>query len=264
MEIQLTFARHYARLVWLLLYDSESYEAQLASLGALVSASKAGPVTIQARDWRLAVNGELVPESYPGAQDLTAQLIGHSILEFTLVQDAALSDMLLFARILASEPVPGDGGKNVLGRLRAIDARSVPVKVETLPAPRGATASNAARVPGMIPDISLFTAAPTREGVAAEAHNGRENESRVSAHEGELLDDQDPEQMFHVVTANSTPKGSMTTHFEQLDAARTPAAATASRVGAAVNSETSGIIPGILAGFDSVAARGAGSVSTLM
>ncbi len=225
MEIQLTFARHYARLVWLLLYDSESYEAQLASLGALVSASRAGPVTIQARDWRLAVNGELVSDSYPGAQDLTAQLIGHSILEFTVVQDAALSDMLLFARILASAPVPGDGGKNVLGRLRAIDARSVHVKVETLPAPRVATDSNAARVPGMIPDISLFTAAPTREGVAAEAHNGRENESRVSAHEGELLDDQDPEQMFHVFSANSTPKGSMTKLFEQLDAARTPAAA---------------------------------------
>jgi HEAT repeat protein len=226
MEIQLTFARHFARLVWLLLYDSESYEAQLASLGALVSATKAGPVNIQARDWRLTVNGELVPDSYPGAQDLTAQLIGHSILELTVVQDAALSDILLLARILASEPVPGDGGKNVLDRLRAIDARSVHIKVETLPAPRLATVeSNVARIPGMIPDVSLFTSVPAREGVATEAHNGRENEGHVSAPEGELLRDQDPEQMFHVFSANSTPKGSMTKLFEQLDAARAPAAA---------------------------------------
>ncbi|HEU4585812.1 MAG TPA: HEAT repeat domain-containing protein [Gemmatimonadaceae bacterium] len=224
MEIELTLARHFARLVWLLLYDAESYEAQLASLGALVSASKAAPVTIQACDWRLVVNGELVPESYAGVQDLTAQLIGHSILEFTVVQDAALSDILLFARILASEPVPGDGGKNVLDRLRAIDARSVHIKVETLPAPRVAE-PNMARIAGMIPDVSLFTAAPIREGVATEAHNGRENEGHASAPEGELLHDQDPEQMFHVFSATSTPKGSMTKLFEQLDSARTSAAA---------------------------------------
>ena len=125
MEIQLTFARHYARLVWLLLYDAESYDAQIASLSALVSASRAGAVTIQARDWRLSVNDEFVPDRYTGAQDLVAQLIGHSILEFTVVQDAAPTDILLFARILASEPVPGDGGKNVLERLRALDPRTV-------------------------------------------------------------------------------------------------------------------------------------------
>lgn len=225
MENQLTFARHYARLVWLLLYDAEAYEAQLASLSALVSASRAGPVTIQARDWRLAVNGETVPESFAGAQDLTAQLIGHSILEFTVVQDAALSDMLLLARILASEPVPGDGGHNVLERLRAVDARSVHIKVETLPAPRPAADANAARIPGMIPDVALFTSTPARDGVTHEAHNGRDNEGRATTHDGELLRDQDPEQMFHVFSANSTPKGSMTKLFEQLDAARSSAAA---------------------------------------
>ncbi len=230
METPLTFARHYARLVWLLLYDAESYEAQIASLSALVSASRAGPVTIQARDWRLAVDGEFVPDRYTGAQDLTAQLIGHSILEFTVVQSASPTDMLLLARILASEPAPGDGGKNVLDRLRALDARTVQIKVETIPAPRPVAEVSSPSMPGMIPDVSLFTSVPAQQAAPLEMHDAEDDcdyEDEVSAPEGEILRAQDPEQMFHAFSANSTPKGSMVKLFEQLDGART--SATASR-----------------------------------
>jgi hypothetical protein len=236
MEISLTFARHYARLVWLLLYDAESYEAQIASLSALVSASKAGPVTIQARDWRLSVNGEFVPDRFTGAQDLTAQLIGHSILDFTVVQAASPTDILVLARILASEAVPGDGGRNVLERLRALDARTVQIKVETLPAPRPAAEAPSAEMPGMIPDISLFTSIPARHAPSAADDEpeviGGEGEARdegeedhVPAPEGEILRAQDPEQMFHAFSASNTPKGSMVKLFEQLDSARSSAAA---------------------------------------
>jgi hypothetical protein len=229
MEIPLTFARHYARLVWLLLYDAESYEAQIASLSALVSASRAGPVTIQTRDWRLAMNGEFVPDRYTGAQDLTAQLIGHSILEFTVVQGASPADMLLLARILASEPVPGDGGKNVLERLRALDARTVHIKVETLPAPRPVAEIPTPKMAGMIPDVSLFTSVPGEEAAypIMDEIEADDDDEEMPVHEGEILRDQDPEHMFHAFSANSTPKGSMAKLFEQLDGARS--SATASR-----------------------------------
>ena len=229
METPLTFARHFARLVWLLLYDTESYDAQIASLSALVSASRAGVVTVQARDWRLSVNGELVPDRFTGAQDLTAQLIGHSILEFTAVQGATPTDLLLFARILASEPVPGDGGHNVLERLRALDARTVHLRVETLPAPRPAAATAALEIPGIVPDVSLFTSIPARESAVRvgvnDAAGEDDGEREGTASEGEIMSAQDPEQMFHAFSANSTPKGSMVKLFEQLDAARTPATA---------------------------------------
>ncbi|HEY9427042.1 MAG TPA: HEAT repeat domain-containing protein [Gemmatimonadaceae bacterium] len=228
MDIQLTFARHYARLVWLLLYDAESYEAQIASLSALVSASRAGAVTIQARDWRLSVNDEFVPDHYTGAQDFTAQLIGHSVLEFTVVQGAAPTDMLLLARILASEPVPGDGGKNVLERLRALDARTIHIKVETLPAPRPAAEASTVKMPGMIPDVSLFTSIPAHAAALQDDAAPQMDEidadgdcdDAVRVHGGEILRDQDPEQMFQVFSANGTPKGSMVKLFEQLDGAR--------------------------------------------
>ena len=229
METPLTFARHFARLVWLLLYDTESYDAQISSLSALVGASRAGQVTVQARDWRLLVNGEPVPDRFAGAQDLTAQLIGHSILEFTAVQGATPTDLLLLSRILASEPVPGDGGHNVLERLRALDARTVHLKVETLPAPRPVADASALGLPGMIPDVSLFTSIPARGAAvlagAKEEAGADYSESEGAASEGEILSAQDPEQMFHSFSATSTPKGSMVKLFEQLDAARAPATA---------------------------------------
>ncbi len=239
METQLDFARHYARLVSLLLYDDAAHEAQIESLGALVSASKAGAVTLRAQEWRLLVNGELVPERYTGAQDLTAQLIGHSIVDFTVVQSAAPADMLLLARILASAPVPGDGGKNVLERLRALDARSVHIRVETLPAPLPAASAQPERISGVISDIALFApgaesgagaGSVTVSGPGVEARRlelaGSQRAGKGSQHatEADILRDQDPEQMFHAFSAHNTPKGSMVKLFEQLDAARTPAA----------------------------------------
>ena len=221
METSATFARHFARLVWLLLYDSESFDNQIDSLSALVSASRAAAATIMTRDWKLVVNGELVSERFTGTQDLTAQLIGHSIVEFTAVRGASPTDLLLLARILASEPVPGDGGRNVLERLRALDARTVHIKVETIPAPQPAADSAVARLPGMIPDVSLFAPVTASGSVGA----GSDSKGDRVATEGEIVRAQDPEQMFHVFSASSTPKGSMVKLFEQLDAARSPVAA---------------------------------------
>src|SRR5919204_3904392 len=134
MEHSLTFARHLARLVWLLLNDASAYDAQLTTLRSLVNVSADGAVTLRTRDWRLLVDDQAVPEHFTGTQDLTAQLIGHSIVELTVAEHASPADLLVLARILASEPVPGDGGRSVEARLRALDAHSIHVKVE---APRG-------------------------------------------------------------------------------------------------------------------------------
>ncbi|HEY9517533.1 MAG TPA: HEAT repeat domain-containing protein [Gemmatimonadaceae bacterium] len=220
MDSSLAFARHFARLVWLLLYDSESFDPQMTSLRALVDASRDGAATLVASDWKLTVNGEAVPDSFAGVQDLTAQLIGHSILELTAQHGASPTDLLLVARILASEPVPGDGAHNVLARLRALDARTVHVKVDTLPAPRPVVDGAQAGLKGMISDVSLFTHAPQSGGAVTGGTVGR-----VAVPETEIVHALDPEQMFQEFSATATPKGSMVKLFEQLDAACTPGAA---------------------------------------
>ncbi len=219
MENTLAFARHFAHLVWLLLNDRDGHEAQLAALQALVAAGRDGPVTLAARDWRLLANGLPVPEHYIGAQDLTAQLIGHSVVEVMAERNAAPVDLLLVARVLASEPVPGDGGRHLVERLQAVEAESVHVQVEVpeaaAPPPLPARSEGADAIAAPPP-------APAEPRSAPVTGDGRETGD--DPHGDPIVREQDPEQMFHAFSTAATPKGSMVKLFQHLDAARSPAA----------------------------------------
>ena len=127
MDYSVTFARHFSRLVWLLLHEPTAIDEQKAALRALVTISKEGAVTMSTREWRLVVNDALLPDALTGVQDLAAQLTGHAVQQLAIDRAAAPADLLGVARILASEAMPGDGGRAVAERLRALDAKTVRV-----------------------------------------------------------------------------------------------------------------------------------------
>ena len=130
MDYALTFARHFARLVWLMLNEGNAFDAQIATLRSLVNVSRDGEVRITTHDWRLMANGQPLPDRFTGAQDLVAQMIGHSVSALRVAQGASPADLLLAARALVSEAVAGDGGRNVLARLSALESRSVRVEID--------------------------------------------------------------------------------------------------------------------------------------
>ncbi len=130
MDYSLTFARHFARLVWLLLNEGNAFDAQIATLRSLVNASRDGEVRLVAQDWRLMANGQPLPDRFTGTQDLVAQLIGHSVSALRVSQGASPADLLLAARVLASEHAPDDGGHTVVSRLAALDAHTVQVEID--------------------------------------------------------------------------------------------------------------------------------------
>ena len=125
MDYSITFARHFARLVWLLVHQSGNVEEQKAALRAVVTVSKDGPVNFALQEWRLIVNGTPVPEVLTGVQDLAAQMTGHAVAELVVSQNALPGDLLGVARALAGEPVPGDGGRAVMAKLTSLDVRTV-------------------------------------------------------------------------------------------------------------------------------------------
>jgi HEAT repeat protein len=127
-----TLARHLARLVWLLLNEASSYDAQIATLRSLIAASREGHVSFSTREWQLLINGEPLPDRFTGAQDLTAQLIGHSIAELVVQQNVSPTDVLVVARVLAQEPVPGDGGRTVESHFRVLGVASISVRAQSL------------------------------------------------------------------------------------------------------------------------------------
>ena len=140
MDYSVTFARHFSRLVWLLLNDSSAIDEQKSALRALVTISKDGPVSFTTADWRLIVNGTPLPEALTGVQDLSAQMIGHAVKQLDIAAGAAPADLLGTARILAAEAVPGDGGRVFLQKMQALAAKTVTATVKELePVVRGVT-----------------------------------------------------------------------------------------------------------------------------
>ena len=64
MDYSVTFARHYSRLVWLLLHETANVDEQKASLRALVTVSKDGAVTLASDGADIVANGTTCPARF--------------------------------------------------------------------------------------------------------------------------------------------------------------------------------------------------------
>lgn len=216
MDYSVTFARHYSRLVWLLLNESANIEEQKAALRASVTVAKDGPVTFATQDWRLSVNGSPLPEALTGVQDLTAQMIGHAVREIVIDQNAAAADLLGVARILAAEAVPGDGGDAVQGRVAALGAQTVQIKVagkEVL----------MPRTTGTVTAVPAGATPPATNGAPAPRASGATKRASGSVGNGFLAEDSGSYLLF---SAQQQPKGSAADLLQQLDATKSVNATT--------------------------------------
>src|SRR5688572_9297621 len=168
MDHSTTFARHFARLVHLLLHEPKNIANQKAALRLLVAMAKEGQVTLAIRDWQVVANGALLPPQLEGVEGLAAQLIGHAISELVAEKDASAADLLGIARTLATEPVPGDGGRSVADKLAALGAKTVRVTLSgNAPLPRVATVS--------LPTHGSDVAAPITPAPKAATNGGSRN-----------------------------------------------------------------------------------------
>src|SRR5687767_13208448 len=110
MDYSGTFARHFSRLVSLLMHEVGNVDEQKVSLRAMVAVSRNGPVALIAQDWQLVANDEPVPGALTGVKDVAAQMTAHSLLKIQIREKSGAADLLGVARIIASEANPGDGG----------------------------------------------------------------------------------------------------------------------------------------------------------
>src|SRR5688500_12514725 len=108
MDYSATFARHFSRLVSLLMHEVGNVDEQKVSLRALVAVSKNGPVTLAAHDWQLLANDQPVPGALTGVQDVVSQMTAHSVLKIAISAGSGAADLLGVARIIAAEAKPGD------------------------------------------------------------------------------------------------------------------------------------------------------------
>src|SRR5687767_875869 len=226
MDHSTTFARHFARLVHLLLHEPKNIANQKAALRLLVAMAKEGEVTLAVRDWQVVANGTLLPPQLEGVEDLGAQLIGHAVTELVAQKDASAADLLGIARTLATEPIPGDGGRNVADKLAALGAKTVRVTLSgNAPLERVATVSlptHGSDVPSRVEkaatnggsrntgDVAIVAQAPVAPATpAAPSH-------RPSVEMGVMRGITDS--YLSQFASPDTSRGSIATGFTQLDA----------------------------------------------
>jgi HEAT repeat protein len=169
MDHSVTFARHYARLLWLLLHEPANVDEQKASLRALVTVSRDGAVTIGAEGTEVLANGAPVPGVLSGVNDLAARMALHGLADVAFDAGAAAAGMLGSARILAGAPVAGKGAGSVAA-LEALGAPSTrfvarivvapapapaPAPVATAPSPPPMPPAAGLAEPGTLPDFGL-------------------------------------------------------------------------------------------------------------
>ena len=224
MSYALTFARHFARLVQMLLIEGNSFDKQLATLRSLVTVSEQGPVKLILHDMQLlSANAEVVPARFEGVDGLVAQLIGHSIIEIDFQQNASPADLLLAAKLLAVAASPGNGGEVALARVRALDAQTISIKVDVPVTPQATTALPNSKLgntgSGFVRN-SMTMFMPTTGQFEAVQAGGAEVGDGEELDAEDIVREQDPEAMFAAFATTTTPKGSMVRMFEQLDHAR--------------------------------------------
>jgi HEAT repeat protein len=150
MDHSATFARHFARLVSLLMHEFGNVDEQKMSLRALITVNKSGSIALVGRDWQVLCNGQPVPGALTGVQDVASQMAAHSLQQLEIEADSSPADLLGIARIVASEAAPGDGGAQVTQKFAALGAKTL--KFATVAPLRAAIAAEAPTLPVLLSD----------------------------------------------------------------------------------------------------------------
>lgn len=103
MDFAVTFARHFARLVWLIRSAPASVDDQKGALRAIVTVVKEGAVTLRPEGGRLLANGTPLPDILTGVKEVTGALGGTVAYSLTFDQGASPGDILGIARFIATD-----------------------------------------------------------------------------------------------------------------------------------------------------------------
>jgi hypothetical protein len=125
MDYFIAFARHFARLVWLLAREPQNTDEQKAALKATTLASSDGAVTLALESSQLLVNGAPLTESLGAIGELVQRFVTHEVREMNAMAGATDADLLHAAGTLASEPTLTGDATTAAERLATTGSQSV-------------------------------------------------------------------------------------------------------------------------------------------
>jgi HEAT repeat protein len=104
MDQSVILARHFARLVWLLLREPANIDEQKGLVRALVMVAKEGETSIEAGDGHITANGHPIPAALSGVPEVAERMTAHGVSAIAMSAGASAADLLGAARVLAGAP----------------------------------------------------------------------------------------------------------------------------------------------------------------
>lgn len=109
MDHSATFARLFARLVWLLLREPANVDEQKVTLRALVTMSRSSAVRLEMRQGTIAANDVELPAALPGVAELRERMTALGVRAVEADAGATAADLVGAARRLAEVPGASPG-----------------------------------------------------------------------------------------------------------------------------------------------------------
>jgi HEAT repeat protein len=228
MDNSLTLARHFARLLWLLIHEGQSVDEQKVALRAVVFVSKEASVRLSNKEGRLAVNNLVMPQALAGVQELAERLVEHGISEIEIDEGARPSELLSLARLLAVGIASTSDVADFSQRLSQLEGTTVHVRLsaalvkapertgETVPTPDAPPLTSGERVTHLFAKLGFATTPQEATNVLEEIAFSAEQAAREGRFEdsadvfSSLLDREnaitDPEVRGYVVTVRRLTK----------------------------------------------------------
>lgn len=125
MDYSVTFARHFARLVWLLTHDPANIDEQKAALRALVTVAREGFVSLGERAGQFTANGTALPAVLSGVPDVVGRMGVHGVKTIEFDRNATAADVLRIARQLVGAPSGTDAASGGTARFAGMTAGSI-------------------------------------------------------------------------------------------------------------------------------------------
>ena len=177
MDHAVPLARHFARLVWLLLHDASNVDEQKAQLRAVVTIAKDGGATLAVDGEVIAADGTPLGAALSGVRETAARMAAHGVAAITVDAAATAADVLGAARALAAAPEGAPGSSagasvrfarhGVLPNLDLGDVVEAPPEPPPEPPPRTEPRAGADQLVRELDDLAAQAEDAARTGKGA-------------------------------------------------------------------------------------------------
>ena len=151
MDNSLTLARYFARLVWLLIHESQSVNEQKVALRAVAFVSREVSVRLGLKEGRLAVNKLVMPQALTGVQELAERMVVHTITEIEIDEQAKPAELLALARLLSIGAASTSDAADFAQKLSQLQGVTVHVRLAEVSVPTPVRTSDGVAVVDAVP-----------------------------------------------------------------------------------------------------------------